>query len=709
MFNPLQSIMAPSSIAIVGASNNATKMGTIQCLNLIHSGFKGDILPVHPKEKIVLGKTAYQSIEKLPYAPELAVLVVPTALVPGMLEHFGRLGTRFAVIITAGFKETGGKGLALEEEVNRIAEEYGIRFLGPNCLGIINTWLPLNMTVTPVADHQGKLSLASQSGTYVAQTLPYLHRHGIALSKAISVGNEANIDIVDCLEYLGADESTKAIGLYIEGIRRASRFLEVARAVSRKKPIVAQYVGGTEAGARSGSSHTGAMAGPDYVYDGLFEQAGIIRVDTIEEVYKIGWALASQPPLKGKRIAILTNSGGPGTAMAMTCNKYGLEVPEFSPQVQAKVAKHIPGHASPRNPVDLTFHVEMGAITRDIPTVLMQAPEIDGLIIHGIMDTGFFKVIYPMIKDLVGLPQEQFIEMVKLDLDPLTAMPFAYGKPLMISSFFDHGDHAIESFHARGIPVFDSPEKAAKAMAALYKYHQANGMPPALPEPRDIPPKASKLVESTAVFDEYSAKQLLRTYGIPTVHEALAHTLEEALEAVNHIGYPVVLKVCDPHIQHKTEQGLVKLDIKNAQELMKAFRSLRRKAPHAPILVAQMLKGEKEFMAGVNSYPGFPPCVLFGLGGIFTEALKDFSIRLAPLSPYDAQTMMEAIRARALLGAYRGMTAVDAKAMADLLIALSFLALHFPQIAEIDLNPIIVVNGAPKVADALIVKRAPQE
>ena len=343
MFNPLQSIMAPSSIAIVGASNNATKMGTIQCLNLIHSGFKGDILPVHPKEKIVLGKTAYQSIEKLPYAPELAVLVVPTGLVPGMLEHFGRLGTRFAVIITAGFKETGGKGLALEEEVNRIAEEYGIRFLGPNCLGIINTWLPLNMTVTPVADHQGKLSLASQSGTYVAQTLPYLHRHGIALSKAISVGNEANIDIVDCLEYLGADESTKAIGLYIEGIRRASRFLEVARAVSRKKPIVAQYVGGTEAGARSGSSHTGAMAGPDYVYDGLFEQAGIIRVDTIEEVYKIGWALASQPPLKGKRIAILTNSGGPGTAMAMTCNKYGLEVPEFSPQVQAKVAKHIPG------------------------------------------------------------------------------------------------------------------------------------------------------------------------------------------------------------------------------------------------------------------------------------------------------------------------------------------------------------------------------
>jgi acetyltransferase len=252
MQNPLNKIMAPASIAIVGASNNPTKMGTIQCLNLINSGFQGDILPVHPKEGIVLEKKAYPLIKELPYAPELAVLVVPTGLVPGMLEAFGEIGTRYAVIITAGFKETGEKGRALEDRVKEIAKRFSIRFLGPNCLGIINTWLPLNMTVMPVADHRGKLSIASQSGTYVAQTLPYLHKHGIALSKAISVGNEADIDIVDCLEYLGDDESTKAIGLYIEGIRRAARFLEVARKISRRKPIVAQYVGGTEAGARSG-------------------------------------------------------------------------------------------------------------------------------------------------------------------------------------------------------------------------------------------------------------------------------------------------------------------------------------------------------------------------------------------------------------------------------------------------------------------------
>ncbi len=254
--NPLIRIMNPSSIAIVGASNNFKTMGTIQLFNLLNSGFPGEVFPVHPKEERVLGRKAYASVEELPYPPDLAVLVVPTRLVPEMLEAFGKLGTSHAVIITAGFKETGETGLMLERSIVDIAQTYGIRFLGPNCLGIVNSHLPLNITVAPLMDTRGKLSLASQSGTYVAQTVNFLHKNGIVLNKAISVGNEANIDITDCIEYLGNDESTRAIGLYIEGIRDAGRFLEVARRVSRTKPIIAQYVGGTEAGARSGSSHT---------------------------------------------------------------------------------------------------------------------------------------------------------------------------------------------------------------------------------------------------------------------------------------------------------------------------------------------------------------------------------------------------------------------------------------------------------------------
>ena len=705
MQNPLNKIMAPTSIAIVGASNNPTKMGTIQCLNLINSGFQGDILPVHPKEGIVLERKAYPLIKELPYAPELAVLVVPTGLVPGMLEAFGEIGTRYAVIITAGFKETGEKGRALEDRVKEIAKRFSIRFLGPNCLGIINTWLPLNMTVMPVADHRGKLSIASQSGTYVAQTLPYLHKHGIALSKAISVGNEADIDIVDCLEYLGDDDSTKAIGLYIEGIRRAARFLEVARKISRRKPIVAQYVGGTEAGARSGSSHTGAMAGPDYVYEGLFEQAGIIRVNTIEEVYKIGWALASQPPLKGNRIAVLTNSGGPGTAIANTCNKYGLEVPEFSKEIQEEVAKFIPGHASPKNPVDLTFHIDMKGITKHIPQLLFNSDAIDGVIIHGIMDTGFFKTVYPVIKSRINLPEEEFFKMVELKLDTLTQMPFSQGKPLMISSFFDKDDHAVRVFHAQGIPVFDTPEKAAKAMAALYKHYLVRHRSGGIVKQKKIPSGAQALMKGSEFFDEFTAKQMLSYYGIPTTREALVHTLDAALDKAEEIGYPVVLKACSPDILHKTECGMVHLDIQDERALTKAFRSLRKKERRSPILVAEMLMGDREFMAGVSSFPGFPPCVMFGLGGIFTEALKDFTIRLAPLTRYDTANLMDGIMARDLLGPYRGLFPVDKTVLGSILMGLGQLALHFPEIKEIDLNPIMVVDGKPIVADALIVRR----
>lgn len=706
---PLDRIMNPSSISIAGASNNFRKMGTIQLMNLIHSGFPGEILPVHPQEKQVLNKKAYASIQELPYAPDLAILVVPTSLVPEMLDDFGKIGTRSAVVITAGFKETGDEGRALEKRIIEIARGHGIRFLGPNCLGIVNAHLPLNITVSPLLSNKGSFSLASQSGTYIAQTLNYLHKNGISLNKAISVGNEANIDIVDCLEYLGEDEETKAIGLYLEGIRNASRFLDVARRISRKKPIVAQYVGGTEAGARSGSSHTGAMAGPDFIYDGLFDQAGIIRVDTIEEVYKIGWALASQPPLNGSRIAVLTNSGGPGSGIATTCNGSGLDVPEFSPEIQEKICQHLPGHASARNPVDLTFHIGMETLTKTLPEILFQAEEIDGIIIHGIMDTGFMDLIYPFIKEYLPLSREEFLTVSQADLGPLVSMPGKYGKPLMISSFFGKEDHCIQVFHEHAVPTFDSPEKAAKAMAALHKHLLIRRKDMTIPpshEQRHIPDEAGDVIRSqnNQVIDEYTAKHILRMYGIPTAREILAKDYLEAAEGAGAIGFPVAVKACSPAIAHKTEQDLVFLDVKNKDELKEACEAIL--AAQGDILVAEMLKGRREFMAGISRYPGFPPCVMFGLGGIFAEALRDFTIRLAPLSFSDAFDMIDSISARKLAGRYRNMAEVDRKALADILIRLGEIALDFPSIKEIDLNPIIIVDGSPRVADALMIFQA---
>jgi len=703
--NPLTLIMNPTSIAITGASSNLLKMGTIQYLNLIASGFQGDIFPVHPKEKKILGKKAYPSIAALPYAPDLAVLVVPTRLVPDMLEEFGRLGTRYAIIISAGFRETGETGHCLEVEITEIARKYNMRFVGPNCVGIINTQLPLNLTVHPVLDHDGSLGLASQSGTYVTQTLPYLHKHGVKLSKAISIGNGTNIDIVDCLEYLGDDDSTKAIALYIEGISRAGKFLDVARKISRRKPIIAQYVGGTEAGARAGSSHTGAMAGPDYVYDGLFQQAGIIRVDSIEEVYKIGWALASQPPLTGERIAILTNSGGPGTGIAMTCNKYGLDVPVFSQRVREEISKLIAGHASARNPVDMTFDLNMVTLSETIPRIIFSADEIDGVIIHGIIDTGFLDNIYPLVTQVLNIPDDEVMRLPESDLGALIDMPTRYEKPLIISSFFDNGDHCVRFFHETEVPVFDAPEKAGRAMGALYEHYHIRKRRISDPLGGNIPEEAenSLALADTEDFDEYRAKKVLKAYGIPTTDEGLVLTLDEALEQAHAIGYPVAVKVCSPHILHKTERGMVHLNVDNDKALKTAFAAIRKQEANTPILVSEMLAGNREFMAGMSYFPGFPPCIMFGLGGIFTEALKDNAIRLAPLSFDDALSMMDSIAASDLLGPYRGMPPVDREMFASILVSLGQLALHFPRIREIDLNPVIIVDGKPKVVDALFI------
>ncbi|MBN1636348.1 MAG: acetate--CoA ligase family protein [Deltaproteobacteria bacterium] len=704
--NPLHVIMNPSSIAVVGASNNFSKMGTLQLLNIIYSGFPGEIFPVHPTEKEIFGLKSYACVADLPYPPALALLVVPTRLVPELLEDFGKLETRYAIIVSAGFKETGSAGIDLEQEIVSIAKSYGIRFVGPNCMGIVNTQHPLNISVLPVKMPEGVLSIASQSGTYITQTMPYLHRQGIAVSKAISVGNEANIDIVDCLEYLGEDDETNAICLYIEGIRRADRFLEVARRISKTKPIVAQYVGGTKSGARSGASHTGSLSGPDYVYDGLFAQAGVIRVNTIEEVYKIGWTLATQPHLNGSRIGVITHSGGPGTAIVDICDRFGMDIPELSGRIQETIRDMVPGHAAVKNPVDLTFMVDLKPLVDDIPRIIFASDEIDGVIIHGIMDTEFMGFMHPVISQISELEKEAFAKGFEVDLNVLTQLPSKYNKPIVVSSFVTHQDHSTQVLQQHRIPQFDMPEKAARAMAALYQHHLIRKRKePQAVELMEIPEQAEKIMENLTNIsvDEFTAKAILKTYSIPVTNEDIVQTLEQAMAVADKIGYPVALKGCSPVIQHKTEQGMVFLDINDSDDLSQAFEKIRSKDSGIPLLVSQMLKGEREFMTGISSFPGFPPCVLFGLGGIYTEALHDIAIRLAPLGRDDAEEMILSLSSSKLIGPYRGMPPVDMEALSSILMNLSQLAIHFPRIKEIDLNPIIVVNGKPKVADALFI------
>ena len=709
--NPLHTLMNPRSIATVGAGNNPLKMGTIQALSIIMDGYKGKFYPLHPTEEQVFGYRAYRTPAELPETPDLVMFVLPAPLVIPILEEFGKIGTKRAIIITAGFRETGEKGKLLEEELKEVAERYNIRFVGPNCMGIINTAIALNVTVLPLKAKPGPLGMASQSGTYITQTLPYLKKRGIRFSKAVSVGNEADISLTDVLEYLGEDEATRAIALYIEGLKDARRFLEVAAKITPKKPVVAQYVGGSEAGARAGQSHTGALAGPDYLYDGLFAQAGVLRVKTIEDLYNTGWALANQPPLKGRRVAVLTNSGGPGTAISDTLSAGGLTVPRFSAELQAKIKQLIPAHGSAANPVDLTFHMDTGVIGNQLPKLIAQSGEADALIIHGLMQSGFIGALYPHVNRLLGFSsKKEFLKSFTVNPAEHAKAIKKLGLSVILSSFFGREDDYAKTFQDAGLPVFDAPEKAARAMVALYRcaavHKQGERATPRLPKPAS---EATRLIKEAqargqGVLDEYQSKQLLAAYDIPVVPEILAHSVSGAADAATKLGFPVVLKGCSVKFAHKTGHGLIHLNLNSKREVEEAYRAVQTAAAEEiPVLVAKMVRGRREVMAGLVRHQAFGPCVMFGLGGIFAEVLKDRVFRLAPLERKEALAMLSSIKAAGMLKAYRGLPAADFNALAAILQKLGALALLHPEIAEIDLNPVILSGAAPVVADALVV------
>ena len=468
--NPLQAIFNAHSVAFVGASNKPTVMGTIQMINTLRSTFQGPVIPVHPKYDTVLGQKAYPRLSDLPEPVDLAVLIVPTREVPGVVEDAIRRGIRHLVVTTAGFREGGQEGREREQKLLELARRGGIRFVGPNCIGVLNTATGLNTTFFPYRHKAGPLSLASQSGTYITQTIDLLSRWGIGLCKAVSVGNSANIDLADCLDYYATDPETKAVALYVEGIGDGRRFLEAAKRCTRAKPVVALYVGGTEGGARSSLSHTGALGGADPVYDGMFRQAGILRASTVANLYQWGWTLATQPIPRGRRVAILTHSGGPATSMADAVYRHGLTLPRFSDELQAKIRALIPATAACGNPIDLTFSLDPQLLNETLPRLLLSQPDIDGLLMHGLQGSTFFDDIVSFAKDLVSVPLDQMAELARLAAVPLCTMPAETGKPLVMSAFYDCRDNVVRTLQDGSIPVFDMPERAVSAMAALVRY-----------------------------------------------------------------------------------------------------------------------------------------------------------------------------------------------------------------------------------------------
>lgn len=468
--SPLYQIANPKSVAFFGASNHINSMGTNLLLSLQAAGFEGPIYPVHYKENRVLGLEACRSVLDLQDVPDLAVIVLPTRIVNSTLEACGRKGIPTAVIVSGGFKEVGGEGIALEKELTEIADRYGIRVLGPNCLGVANLHRRVNTTFVPYEGEPGFIGLASQSGSLVTQMFDYLAKLGLGFSTAFSVGNEADIDLIDAMEYLALCPHTRVIALYIEGIRRGREFVEAARSIVHHKPIVALYVGGSETGRQAGFSHTGALAGPDELYDGMFRQSRIIRARSVTELFDFCWVLGSLPPPKGRKVVIQTHSGGPGATAADSCGRAGLDLPPLSDETIKKLAPFVPHTGSVSNPVDLTFTKNPTAFYSSIPEVLIQEKGADTLLIY------FFTSNQVIKRGLqqTGLAPEQVadqaLKLVDEQCRSIARLIRNSDKPVVGYTFRGLDDPSIRGLMDRGIPVFSGPERAARAIAALVQY-----------------------------------------------------------------------------------------------------------------------------------------------------------------------------------------------------------------------------------------------
>lgn len=465
--NPLKGIMYASSVAVWGASSSPMKMGTIQLVNLLAAGYPGKVYPVHPREREILGLPVYRSIHDVAGPVDLAMLVLPTAAVPEVLEECGKAGVRQAIIVSGGFKETAGEGgVEREREISDIARRYGIRFVGPNCLGILNSAVPLITTTIPEPPLGGSIGMASQSGAYTAMIYPLLRAMGIGIHQTVSVGNEADIDLADCLDYFREEESVRAVGLYIETVRRPRAFIEAARACAREKPVVGIYVGGNEAGSRSGLSHTGAQAGPDALYDGLLAQAGVMRAEDMDEMIDWLWALSTQPRLAGRRVAVISNSGGPSTSLAYHVERAGLEVPLFSPGLQEKLKAMSNPLAYVGNPIDLTFDTNFQVFT-DLLRTLLDSGEVDGAVLYGLFGQEWFasmRKYYPALEEVIVQMKDFYATFI----EDLSGTARGAGKPFMVMSFLNQESNVISKLTSLGVPVYPSARRCASALRALH-------------------------------------------------------------------------------------------------------------------------------------------------------------------------------------------------------------------------------------------------
>ncbi len=697
----LSGLFAPASVAVIGASNRVGTVGASLFRNVLGAGFRGVAYPVNPRWSSVSGVRCYPRVADLPETPELAVVIVPARDVAATVDELGALGTRGAIVISAGFREIGAAGATLEDEVVAAARRHRIALVGPNCFGLLNTdpEVSLNATFSESLPPRGNIAFVSQSGALCAGILRYGIAERIGFSRFVSVGNRAGIDENDLLASLGRDPATKVILLYVESLADGRRFLEVAREVTESTPVLVIKSGRTPAGERAAKSHTGSLAqsGRDQLYDALFEQSGVLRADSIGDLFRMAKVFSSGARLDGPRLAILTNSGGPGIVAADAAARAHLELPALAPPVRTELGRLLSRSAALANPVDMT--ADAGADQfRDSLRLLLREPEVDGaLVIATPTGTLTAEAAARAIRKGRGASRKA----VAACLFGLTDL-----------------SHEVGDLEAHGVPTFTFPEEAVQGLGSLARYRAWATRRRTEVRTFAVDRRAVRRTLRHArslgvvVLPEYAAREVLGAYGVAFPDARRVRTLDGAQAAAESVGYPVVLKVASPDLSHKTDVGGVAMGIENASDLRTAWArmqdSLARKAPRARIegfeVEAQIPDG-KEVLLGIQRDPGFGPIVVFGMGGIYVEALRDVTFRLAPIRPLGARHMIESVRGFRVLQGVRGEPPSDLPALAEAIERVSQLAVEVPEIVELDLNPLLVRSeGAGVVAvDARIV------
>lgn len=694
----------PKSVAVVGASRNPSSIGYKILSAIVQNGFQGAVYPVNPSAKVVYSIRAYPSMRDLPENVDLAVLSVPVDKIMDVVDDCAASGVRALVVITAGFAELGDAGRQMQKKLADKVRGYGMRMVGPNCMGLINTApnVRLNASFSMVYPPHGRVAMSSQSGALGLAVLEFTKQRKLGLSTFVSVGNKADVSGNDLLQYWEEDRDTDVILLYLESFGNPRRFARIARRVSRSKPIIAVKSGRTTAGGRAAGSHTAALAASDVAVDALFHQTGVIRANTLEEMFDLAAAFGSQPLPAGKRVGILTNAGGPGILCADVCEANQLEIPELSEQTRNLLKNFLPPAASLVNPVDMIASAPPEDYQRAIQ-ILLESNEIDSLIV----------IYIPVVMDTSAIFQ-RIAGGVQAARKTTGA-----GKPVYACLMSEEGSRSQIKTPDETIPTFLFPESSAYVLGRVSGYAEWRRKTPGmLPDLERIDPARAREICRNAISERGSGwltpnenQSLLKAMELPLPAQEFAASADLAVELARKIGFPVAMKLVSQTLIHKTETGGVVLNIQDEKGVRNAFEGiqsrLRKKGSLKQmdgVLIQEMISDGTEVMIGVAQDPSFGPLIGFGLGGIHVEILKDITFRITPLTDSDASEMVRSIKGYRLLEGYRDRAPADIKALENALLKISRLVEEVPEISELDLNPIFALPPGKgcRIADARI-------